>query len=196
MKRTDLQDGIFFIGMFLVLCLLSIGHAQTNPAYNYRVYPLSITGFSYDSLKTTTQFPTGNYEGLTVIVKVPTTIDSAKFVLCYQRGYIDYDGSTILWKRPSMVVDTFFITAGNYNAAGTMIDAGGADTNKAQAIDSVQQSGYTFMIRDITPYRSPYGRFFIKGLTGNKHTQYTVSVVAVLTRYLRVDVGTSKQPND
>jgi hypothetical protein len=177
--------------ILLVLAVFGIVTAQS--AYNVKTFQFPVATFKEDSLKSTAAFPVGDCEGLDLIIK-SVAKDSSVFEIGYQRGY--WDGGQIIWKRPYMVVDTFnTLTAGNFIAAGTSI-VGINDTDKVQALDSSQVSGYVVMAKHIFPYRSPYGRFVLKGLTGNKKSFYNVFITVSQPKYYRVDVGTSKQPND
>jgi hypothetical protein len=94
-----------------------------------------------------------------------------------------------------MVVDTFnTLTAGNFQAIGTSI-VGINDTDLVQAIDTNSQSGTTgfvYMAKHITPYRSPYARITLKGLTGNKNTAFNVFITVSQPKYYNVDIGTGR----
>lgn len=185
------QIGLLIAALLLVFVAWSQVSAQS--AYNVKTFQFPISTFKADSLENTGAFPAGDCEGVDVIIK-SVAKDSSVFEVGYQRGY--WDGGQIIWKRPYMVVDTFnTLTAGNFIAAGTSI-MGIQDTDLVQAIDSSQVPGYVVMARHIYPYRSPYARIVLKGLTGNKKSFYNVFVTVSQPKYYRVDVGTSKQPND
>lgn len=178
--------------MRTILCILAIvGLVAAQTAYNVKLNNFAINGFRSDSLKTTGWFAAGDAEGADIIIKAPTQ-DSSKFVVGYQRGY--WDGGQIIWKRPFLVVDTFStLTAGNFQAAGSMIESPN-DTDLVAAIDSAQVSGWTIMTKRVNAFRSPYARIVVKGLTGNKNTAYNVFVTVSQPKYYRVDVGSGKQP--
>jgi hypothetical protein len=170
-----------------ILLLIAVAFAQ----YNTKTYEFAITGFSNDSLKITPAFPVGDYEGISVAVQ-STAKDSSLFALVYQRGY--NVGGGILYDRPGSLIDTFNTSvSGNFNAAATWVNSVG-DSDVVAAIDSTQLSGYVTMLRVFTPYRSPLARLYIKGLTGNKKAAYNVFITVTLTRYIRVDTGTGRQP--
>ena len=161
-------------------------------AYNQREYNVSISNFSSDTILYSNKFPVGDYEGVAAIV-LTAEDDSSKFVFGYQRGY-NYNGR-IVWDRPAVIIDTFDITtAGNIKTFDSLTYNAHLDTNVTQALDTTQYAGYNMMIAPFTPYRSPFARFFVKGLTGNSTAAYTVYITASLTKYQRVDVGTTKQP--
>ena len=166
--------------------------SQVSPAYNVKTFSFSIQSFSNDSLKATPWFPAGDGEGVDFVVKSAAK-DSSVFTVAYQRGY--WDGGAIIAKRPSAIMDTFnTLVAGNFNAAGTAVYNAFGDTDVVQAIDSSQVSGFVVMAKHFYPFRSPYARLVLKGLTGNKKTAYGLFVTVSQPKYMRVDVGTGKQP--
>lgn len=178
--------------MRTILCILAIvGLVTAQTAYNVKLNNFAINGFRSDSLKTSSWFAAGDAEGADIIIKAPTQ-DSSKFVVGYQRGY--WDGGQIVWKRPTMVIDTFnTLVAGNFQAAGSFLETPN-DSDLVAAIDSAQISGTTLMAKRISTFRSPYARIVLKGLTGNKNTAYSVFVTVSQPKYVRVDVGSGKQP--
>jgi hypothetical protein len=179
---------------FVSLVLLMISMTLAQSAYNLKTYSYFIPTFSNDSLKTTAWFPAGDCEGVDIVIK-STVKDSSVFQIGYQRGY--WDGGAIIAKRPFAVIDTFnTLTAGNFQAAGSSVsNTGVGDTDLVQAIDSAQVSGYCVMARHFYAYRSPYARIVIKGLTGNKKSAYNLFVIVSQPKYVRVDVGSGKQPD-
>jgi hypothetical protein len=175
----------------IILIAFAVSFVVAQSAYNFKTYQYPVLTFNNDSLKNTGAFPAGDCEGIDVIIKSAAK-DSSVFEIGYQRGY--WDGGQIIWKRPYMVVDTFnTLTAGNFIASGTSI-VGVNDTDKVQALDSSQVPGYVVMAKHVYPYRSPYARIVVKGLTGNKKSTYGLFITVSQPKYYRVDVGTGKQP--
>lgn len=160
--------------------------------YNVKVTNYMWSDFGFDSLKQTPTFYTGDYEGLSFVIR-STAKDSSHFAICYQRGYSDGNGN-IAWDRPASLIDTInTLVSGNFQTAGSWVNSIG-DSDLVAGIDSVQLSGYVTMVKTWSPFRSPYGRVFIKGLGNNKKSNYTVLVTVNQTKYIRTDVGTAKQP--
>lgn len=178
--------------ILLIIAMCAVLFAQSPTAYNQKEYNLSITSFGSDSLKRSRWFPVGDYAGFSLVVLSPQK-DSSKFLIGYERGY-PYNG-LIIPDYPWAVMDSFTtFTAGNFKTAASLIDNAGADTILASALDSVSYAGYVFNIIPFIPYRSPYARIVLKGITGNSVELYTVYISASLTKYDRVDIGTTKQP--
>lgn len=176
-----------FTGLLLIL-LFSFQLPSAQTATNLKIKEFTISNFSNDSLKSTAWFPVGDAEGLSVLIKSPVK-DSSNFAVIYQRGYPDGSGG-IIAKRPGMLVDTFnTLTAGNFQNAGGWINSLGSDSDLVQAIDSLQVNGYVCMLKNVYAYRSPYGRFFIKGLTSNKKSMYSVYITAIQPKYTNVNTG-------
>lgn len=167
---------VFVLIMILALSVFSQGYKS----YNYGDISNSILNFSGTSARYTSTMPTGDYEGIEVLVRVPKSV-TAKFVLSYQRG--KKVGNFFFWDQPVMI-DTFNTTeAANYKTIDSMVTNTGNDTDVVKAIDSTQLSGYTTMYKQPIVYRSPFGRFRIKGLTGNSGTGYTVLINTTLLKY-------------
>jgi hypothetical protein len=184
-ERINMKTFLFIVT--LIVCLFA-------QPYNVSVLHSTITGFAYDSLKASDVFYVGDYQGVSILIKTSIQ-DSAKFYYCYQRGY--WDGNAIVWKRPSVLIDTFnTLTSGNFQTTGSYVQTGRADTDLVQAIDTIGLGGKTQQITYFCPIRSPYMRIWCKGLTGNKHSAYTIYVNASMTKYNRVDVGTIKQADE
>jgi hypothetical protein len=177
--------------LFCVLAVATLIFGQS--AYNLKLWNFTVGSFAADSLKTSAAFPAGDGEGIDIIVKSPNK-DSSVFLVGYQRGY--WDGGQIIWKRPYTVIDTFnTLTAGNFKAAGALAYSAAGDTDVVQSIDSAQVSGFVIMERHFNAYRSPYARIVLKGLTGNKKTNYSTFITVSQPKYYRVDVGEGRQPN-
>ena len=177
--------------MFILFAVALI-FGQTSTAYNVKITNMAINTFAADSAKVTSWVPIGDGEGVDVVIK-STALDSSVFQVGYQRGY--WDGGRIVPKRPFWAVDTFnTLTAGNYQVLGSSV-ASVNDTDKQQAIDTVGQGGMVVMARHIPAYfRSPYARVVCKGLTGNKNTNYSLFITVSQPKYVRVDVGSGRQP--
>jgi hypothetical protein len=176
---------------FFLLIVLAVSISFAQP-YNVKVTNYAFSGFKADSLKQTPYFNVGDYEGIDFVIR-STAKDSSVFAVCYQRGYPDGDGN-IIPDRPASLIDTMnTLTSGNFQTLGSWINSAG-DSDLVAAIDTVQLANYVTMVKTWTPKRSPYGRLFIKGLTGNKKANYNVFVTVVQTKYIRTDVGTGKQP--
>jgi hypothetical protein len=177
---------------FLIVLMCAVGIVFGADLNNTKITGYMINKMGTDSLKVTPGFKLGDYEGLSFVIKSPVR-DSSLFIVCFQRGYMDNDGN-IVWKRPSMLVDTFnTLVAGNFQAVGSYVNAV-SDTDLVGALDSLQYAGSVIMARNVTPYRAPYGRFTFKGITGNRVALYNFSISVNQTKYYRVDVGTSRQP--
>jgi hypothetical protein len=150
---------------------------------------LMITQMAYDSLRSSPWFSVSDLENIATVVST-TTKDSANFYYCWQRGYRD-ENDTILWKRPSMVIDTFnTLTAGNFTSGGTSIAA--PDSDLAKVLDSTQYSSVSVsQIEQFSPKWSPVARIWFKGLTGNKHTWY--NILLTVNQRVYVPVSTTQR---
>lgn len=173
-----------------VIALCSLLFAQT--AYNDREYNFAISGFVGDTLRKTNKFPAGDCEGVSVTVRFPYDIDSAAFVLGYQRGKT-IDG--VVRYEPWSALCTLNTASTSYLPADSCMNPNdNGDTNMVY-IDSVSLSpNYQVLSYTWIPWRSQYARFVVKGLAGNKHTAYNVFFTIHQPRYIRVDTGTGKQP--
>lgn len=168
-----------------IMVLLSLVIFIAAQPFNLKTKVLTITEFSNDSLRTSEWFYPGDYEGLSVVIKSPA-VDSSVFAACYQRGYPDGSGN-IRPKRPATLIDTFnTLVSGNFSTIGSWNNFYG-DSSLAKAIDTIAGSGSVYMCKELQVYRSPFARVFLKGLTGNKKTNYSVVVVLSYIKYLRTE---------
>lgn len=183
------MDKKIIIGLLLMFC---ISMAQVI-AYNSKTHYLPIHGFTGDEMRVTDSFCVGDYEGLDVVI-LSTSDDSSKFIVGYQRGYPAM--GSVAWETPTSIFDTVDIfTAENVKNQDSLVYTAVGDTDIVKALDATQLTGYVMMIRHIYPYRSPYGRFVVKGLTGNSVEPFSVIFNVVQPRYYRVNIGTSNQPD-
>jgi hypothetical protein len=145
---------------------------------------LMVTLMAYDSLRSTQWFSVSDLENIATVVSTLTK-DSANFYYCWQRGYRD-ENDTIIWKRPSFVIDTFnTLTAGNFQSIGAIISA--PDSDLVKALDSLQNGSNTVsQVEQFSPKWSPVARLWFKGLTGNKHTLYNIFVTVNQRGYVPV----------
>lgn len=177
---------------FIILVMIVVLSTFAQTAYNSKVHNLAISGFASDTLRYTDKFAAGDYEGVDVVV-MSTSQDSAKFLVGYQRGYPVW-GSTV-WENPTVVFDTFDVAiAANYRTQDSLFYAASGDTDLVALVDSTQLSGYTIMVRHLYPFRSPFARIVVKGLTGNSDEAYDLFFAVSQPKYVRVDVGPGKQP--
>lgn len=155
---------------------------------------MPITNFGSDSIKNSVWFPAGDFEGFSLFVMTGQK-DSSQFTIGYERGY-KFNG-TIYPDYPPSLIDTFntFVAANFVDSSDLPIDNNLLDTNMVGALDSISYSGYVFGIMPYTPYKSEYARIVLHGLTSNSVELYTVYLEAMMTKYSRVDIGISKQPN-
>ena len=158
--------------------------AQQPNQYSVSSVHFTVTNFAYDSVRMTNWFPVSDLENIAAIIST-TTKDSAHFYYCWQRGYRN-ENDTIVWKRPSMVIDTFNTTsASSFQAPGNIIAA--PDSDLAKAIDSTQLgSSVVSQIEQFSPKWSPVARIWFKGLASNKHTLYNILVTINQRKYLPV----------
>lgn len=176
----------------IVIIMLLVISAIAQTAYNSKVHNLAISNFASDTLRYTDKFAAGDYEGVTVVI-MSNSQDSAKFIVGYQRGYSVWN--SVLWERPWVAFDTFDVSVdASYMTQDSLFYAASGDTDLVARIDSLQFSGYSIMIRQILPYRSPFARIVVKGLTGNSVEPYNLYFAICQPRYSRVDVGPGKQP--
>jgi hypothetical protein len=176
------------IFLALIMALAAFGQNVSNNVE----YSRSISNFSGDTLRYTSKFNVGDNEGLRVIIRCPV-VDSGLFIVKYQRGYVVDGGESnsngwTLWDNPPCFIDTFNTSvAGNFYSIDSMVDNGGNDSDLVQALDSVQIPGYAVMIKEISTYKSPYGRFIVQGLTGNRVEPYTLIFSVEMNKFYRVE---------
>lgn len=184
------RGGMVFKSIFLTLITAAMVFGQ-NVSNNVE-YSRAISNFSGDTTRYTDKFNVGDNEGIRVIIRCPV-VDSGLFIVKYQRGYLvdggeSNTGGWVLWDNPPCFIDTFNTSvAGNFNSIAGMVDNGGNDSDLVQAIDSTQINGYAIMIKEISTWKSPYGRFIVQGLTGNRVEPYTLIFSVEMNKYNRVE---------
>jgi hypothetical protein len=186
-----------------LLVLVGLCFSQSN--LNWKGWDTAqIVTFKADTLRLTKTFVSSNGENKALVVIADDTsnagrnLDSIKFHFGYQLGY-PVKGLTgvddTAWTN-GIPLDTFDMrTAGNYyhpdkltgSAIWTLDATTDMPVRKHLQVDTSMTALGSAMVVPFTPYWSPYIRFFLKGLTLNKVTQFLlVRVVFEQRGYINV----------
>jgi len=173
----------------ILFCILAV--TAQSQTYNVKTQSVSISNFAADSLRVSPSFTVSDFENIEVVVASPHA-DSSVFYYAWQRGYTDGSGRTV-WRRPSMQIDTFNTLVGsNFYASGSSFV--GSDSDVVHSLDTIGMLGSVMQTTHIVPIWSPIARIWAKGLTGNDKTNYSLWFTINQRKYVRVDVGTGRQP--
>lgn len=174
--------------MAFVFAVVAFGQNVSNNIE----YARAISNFTGTQLRKTDKFNVGDNEGVRAVIRVPVR-DSAKFIVKYQRGYVldggeSNSGGWTHWDVPACFIDSFntFVAGNFYDTTSTAYNNGN-DTNVVQALDSIQIPGWTTMTVEFETWKTPYGRFWVQGLTGNRVAPYTMYFSVEMLKFSRVE---------
>jgi hypothetical protein len=159
-----------------------------------------VASFKADTVRYGTPIIVSDFENPFIIIKANDTSsagygsDSIAFMVLWQRGYETTNSvgnKDTAWQTPAIFIDSFVVASGNFYAIASTVSP---DSAVPKSIDSAKVSGYITMTRSIITEYSPIGRPVFIGTAGNDKTRFLDFTYDIGQRkYVRVDVGTTKQ---